>query len=584
MMKRRQEYRVILYDNQLSQWLEFQDLLGVIAVTKSSDVWYALNVVHDKVIQDHLFAAGFLSYEAAPAFDEALKVRNPGGFPTLSFGLFRDVRYHKHFPLWDPHKYSVGPWAPNLTEEEYASALEDIRTLLGEGETYQVNFSYRRTTKFGGSAEAMLVDMLRGQTSHYGAFIDSGEFIICSGSPELFFRKDGGHLLSRPMKGTRKRGLTLEDDRRQVDWLYHSEKNRAENVMIVDMVRNDMGRIAKSGTVRVPELYAIEKYPTVWQMTSAVACETDAALPEIFQALFPCASITGAPKVRTMVIIADLERSPRNIYTGSIGYIAPDGSAQFNVAIRTALIDKENSTIEYGTGGGIVWDSDPTEEYQESLLKTAQIDNPWPDFQLLETILWDEKHGYFLLKYHLSRLLNSAEYFDYDFNEPAITDKLQRLQMKFTGTAYRVRLLLSEDSDINLDWSLQKPGSVESPVQIRLAPRPVDPENRFLYHKTTHRFMYEFDAGDFHSGEEFVLWNSKEEITETSIANVVIRWRGKLITSPVKCGLLPGTMRQWLIDRGEILEYVITKAMLTDAEEIYLVNSVRKWRRAVLKE
>ncbi|MBS1271872.1 MAG: Aminodeoxychorismate synthase component 1 [Candidatus Marinimicrobia bacterium] len=579
-----EKYRVVIYDNQRKKWQEFRGLTDVITTKDVNEVEGALRETNDRVSRDKMYAAGFLSYDSAPAFDEAMQVRESTEFPLLWFGLFRDVVSHMEFPQQGFNQYSLGQWRKGLNTEEYRKALKTIRGLLEEGETYQVNYSYRQVTEFTGVAESLFVDMLRRQESHYGAFIETGDWTVCSGSPELFFRKEGSRLISKPMKGTTKRGLTLEGDRDQAGWLYQSEKNRAENVMIVDMVRNDMGRIAKSGTVRVPKLYSLEKYPTVWQMTSTVECETEADFPEIFKALFPCASITGAPKISTMRIIADLERSPRNIYTGSIGYMSPGGEMQFNVAIRTALINKANSTMEYGTGGGIVWDSDIEEELEEARLKTVQITDPRPDFQLLETLLWKEEVGYFLLGYHLKRISESAEYFGYDYQEKLLTEKLHFLESNFANNDYRIRLLLSENGKSQLEWSEYEDRQGDQTVPLRFAPAPVDPSNRFLYHKTTHRSMYEFGlSGDVTDGE-FVLWNPGGEVTETSIANIVVRWEGELITPPVHCGLLPGTMRQYLLDAGKIHEHIVTKEMLKQAEEIYVINSVRKWRSATLIE
>ena len=255
------------------------------------------------------------------------------------------------------------------------------------------------------------------------------------------------------MKGTAARGRTAAEDRANARWLYRSEKNRAENVMIVDMIRNDLGRIARTGSVRVPRLYAVEKYPTVWQMTSTVEARTTASLPEILRALFPCASITGAPKVKTMEIIAAIETTPRNIYTGAIGFFGPDRRARFNVAIRTTLIDKTASIAEYGVGGGIVWDSTVEEEYEECLTKAKIILCPAspPPFQLLETMLWTPDQGYFLLARHLARLRGSARHFGYRYDERRIDAALSEAEAHVAPGPHRVRLRLFRDGTAECD-------------------------------------------------------------------------------------------------------------------------------------
>ena len=270
----------------------------------------------------------------------------------------------------------------------------------------------------------LFLQLTDAQQSSYGAYLNTGRYAICSASPELFFELDGDRLRSRPMKGTASRGQTLAADRIQAERLHHSVKNRAENVMIVDMVRNDMARVAEIGSVRVLRLFEIERYPTVLQMTSTVECRTRASLPEIFTALFPCASVTGAPKIRTMQIIRDLEPGPRGVYTGAIGFVAPGRRARFNVAIRTVVVDTVAGEAEYGTGSGIVWESDSAEEYQECRLKARILTVMPRAFDLLESLLWTPESGCFLLERHLDRLRDSAEYFDFPFDERKIRTQL----------------------------------------------------------------------------------------------------------------------------------------------------------------
>jgi len=384
------------------------------------------------------------------------------------------------------------------------------------------------------------------------------------------------------MKGTAPRGLTLSEDKIQKEWLYNSEKNRAENVMIVDMIRNDMGRIAITGSVEVPHLFDVERYPTVWQMTSTVSAESDASVCEIVCALFPCASITGAPKPHTTEIIAGLETTPRNIYTGCIGFIAPGRKAQFNVAIRTVLIDRKLMQAEYGVGGGIVWDSTSSEEYKECQVKALVLMKTPTEFSLLETMLWMPDNKYFLLDYHLRRVRDSAEYFGIPLNIDCIRRNLTKIEVTIKNCPHKVRLLISQDGAISCESVQLKDSAQRCPVRLRLASIPVDSSNPFLYHKTTNRKIYDSVRVAAADCDDTLLWNERGEITETTIANVIVKLDGELVTPPVSCGLLPGTYRAWMIDRKKVKEKVIMVDDLKRCEAIYIINSVRKKRKAIL--
>ena len=340
-------------------------------------------------------------------------------------------------------------WQADIERESYNTAIEKIKDYIAQGKTYQVNYTMRLNSEFNGGEWDFFLHLAQTQNK-YAAYIDTGRYVICSASPELFFKLDGNKIYSRPMKGTAKRGRTTLEDKEQAEWLHNSIKNRAENVMIVDMIRNDLGRIAEIGSVQVPELFTIEKYPTLFQMTSTVQAKTNASLDEIFSALFPCASITGAPKVSTMNIIAELETTPRKIYTGSIGYISPNRKAQFNVAIRTALIDRENKTAEYGIGGGIVWDSTSADEYSEALLKARVLTERPQEFSLIETLLWTPEDGYFLREKHTARMQDSAEYFGFPFSREEFEHQLDQLAKHF-NSPQRVRILLNKHGEFKAE-------------------------------------------------------------------------------------------------------------------------------------
>lgn len=536
-----------------------------------------------KVYGDGLYAAGFMSYEAAPAFDSALEVRPLEEFPLLWFGLYDRPRISEHPPATH-HTCSVGDWVPSIDRVSYFRAIARIKTLIAQGETYQVNFTMRLKAPFHGEPLALFQQLVQAQRADYAAFVRTNRFCICSASPELFFHLDSRQLSSRPMKGTAARGRWVDEDMAQAEWLHNSVKNRAENVMIVDMVRNDMGRIAEVGSVKVPRLFHVEQYPTVWQMTSTVTADTTVDLSQIMAALFPCASITGAPKPRTMHIISNLEATPRKVYTGCIGFLTPQRRAQFNVAIRTVIVDKEKGYAEYGVGGGIVWDSESRDEYEECRIKAKVLTEKRPRFSLLETILWEPETGFFLLDGHMQRMGQSARYFGFPFDMEGVLLKLTHLKDTFSTTPLKIRMLLDSAGGVTCQSSPLP--SIASPAFVRLgmASSPVDSSNIFLYHKTTYRDHYVQAQKGRPECDDVLLWNERGEITESCIANVVALLDGEWITPPVACGLLPGTYRAWLLDQKRIRERIITLDMLERAEEVCLANSVRKWRKAVLVE
>jgi para-aminobenzoate synthetase/4-amino-4-deoxychorismate lyase len=352
------------------------------------------------------------------------------------------------------------------------------------------------------------------------------------------------------------------------------------------MVRNDMGRIAIPGSVRAPRLYDIEKYRTVWQMTSTVTATTNASVCDIFRALFPSASVTGAPKVSSMRLIAELEESPRQVYTGAIGYLAPRRHARFSVAIRTALIDRESDTGVYGIGGGIVWDSDPADEFQECLNKARVLAMPVSkrDFRLIETMLWTADEGLVLLGEHLDRLQESADYFDFAFDRAAIETRLATVAAKLSSRRrHRVRLLLGRDGEIQTEEHALLPERGSRQFRLALAASPVDTRDPFLYHKTTRREVYERALAATGDCDDVLLWNKDGNITETTIGNVVVRQAGKLWTPPITCGLLAGTFRRKLLRDGEIEERTVSLVELAAAEAIFVINSVRGWIPCDLK-
>lgn len=570
---------VLLFDQPTGRWLLFENPRRVFIARHPAEVLPALRAVETAVKGEGLHAAGFLAYEAAAAFDSACTVHSAGDFPLLWFGLYDAPAIVP--PPAPPPEAPCPEWRPVLDEAAFAAAVAAIKEAIARGETYQVNFTFPLRALFDGDPRAWFSALVHGQRAGFSAFLDTGRYVLCSASPELFFALEGERLTTRPMKGTAARGRSGAEDRRQRETLATSAKDRAENLMILDMVRNDLGRLG--GKVSVPELFTVEGYPTVWQMTSAAETRTAAPLPEIFAALFPCASITGAPKYQTMRIIAELEGRSRRIYTGAIGHIAPGRRARFSVAIRTALIDREKKIAEYGVGAGITWDSDSGAEYRECLQKARILEQRMPDFSLLESLRWEPQKAYWLIEEHLARLAGSAEYFAFPWDRQKVLAKLAALAAGLRACPHKVRLLLSADGGLHAEAAPIAPNP-ERPLRLRLAAAPVVADDPFLYHKTTHRTPYEKARCGVGECDEVLLWNERGEVTEAATANLVVELDGTRITPPVVSGLLPGTLRARLLAEGKIVDGVVTREALRRAGRLWLVNSVRGWREAVLVE
>ena len=558
-------------------WWRFANPVRVVVAKTAGDVDAAIREVERGVEHEGLCAAGYLAYEAAAAYGLATHSPAEDGPPLAWFGLFQGYE-----PVAAPSAestFNFGEWQPSLSYDSYETVIGRIKNAIAAGDTYQINYTFPLRALFEGDAWALFANLAAAQRADFCAYVDLGRYAICSASPELFFRLDGSSLTSRPMKGTASRGLTADEDRRQIDWLRRSEKNRAENVMIVDMIRNDFGRIAHTGSVAVPALFTVERYPTLLQMTSTVTAETDASLSEILAATFPCASITGAPKVSTMSIIQRLEPEPRGVYTGSVGFVAPGRRAQFNVAIRTAVIDRLRGRAVYGVGSGVVWDSDARAEYEECLLKSRVLHarpQSVGDFRLLESLRWSPDEGYFLLDRHLRRLGDSADYFNFKLDKEAAERALSATATSLTG-ASKVRLLVDRRGQLEIEAHPIERSASPVPLRIGLARQPVASTIVWLYHKTTRRDVYDQPRNTRPDCDDVILWNERGELTESTIANLVLELEGRRYTPPVSCGLLPGTMRAHLLESGEIAERVLTPADLDRASGVWLINSVRGW-------
>ncbi|RMG86705.1 MAG: aminodeoxychorismate synthase component I [Bacteroidetes bacterium] len=566
---------VLLHAPDRGGWLWFRQPVRVLRAMRVEEVLPLLESVEAAVAGGY-YAAGFVGYEASPAFDSALVAHAPGRFPLAVFGIFEAPERWAELPESGPVKGVE--FALPFSREAYENRLARIREHIQKGDTYQVNFTFRMMARCTDDPFDLFLNVAR--HARYGAWVDMDDFAVCSASPELFFFLENETLTTRPMKGTAPRGRTTDEDLFYQNQLRQSAKDRAENVMIVDMIRNDLGKIAEVGTVRTPRLFEVEKHPTVWQMTTTVEARTRAGLTDILKALFPCASVTGAPKVRTMRLIRALEETPRNLYCGTIGFVEPGGNMQFNVAIRTALFDRKNQTLEYGTGGGITWYSDPKKEFEECFWKAKIMRQPprKPDFALLETLLWEPASGWFLPEKHLARLARSATYFGVKVESDKWEKALRDFAQTFDNQSVKVRFLVSLNGEIRFE---KAPLPVSPAIRkVALARLPIDAADPFLFHKTTRREVYEKAKADFPDYYDVLLWNEKGELTEGTFHNLVVEWRGEWLTPPVECGLLAGVYRAHLLETGVIREAALPKEILAEATGIYLINSVRKWQKA----
>jgi para-aminobenzoate synthetase/4-amino-4-deoxychorismate lyase len=573
--------RVLLRSPWGGPWLDCSAPVAVFETRRPDEVRECLAAVDREVRRTGATAAGFVAYEAAEAFGLPVLPLPDNEFPLVWFGLFTADRIEKRqtFPRGD-RIHAAPDWRASLTHDAYLDGVRRIRERIEAGDTYQINYTWRLRSTFAGEPLSLFAELDEAQRGRWSAFIDVGRHAICSASPELFFTLDRGRIECRPMKGTMPRGRWSADDLRHAAALAASPKDRAENVMVVDMTRNDIGRIARVGSVQAPSLFEVERYPGQWQMVSRVVGDVERpALDTLFAALFPSGSVTGAPKHRSMAIIAAVEGEPRGIYTGAIGLF--DGErAHFNVAIRTVHVDRAAGRADFGVGSGIVWDSVDRDEYDECLVKASILTRREPAFDLLESIGWTPDEGFVLLAAHIDRLKASADYFGFVMPETAaLHSALERAVAGFGGPA-KVRLLLSRAGELHCTADPLTP----KPVRLRaaLAANPVDAASVLLYHKTTARRVYDEARASRPDADAVILWNTRGEITEGAEANVVVEIEGRKVTPPLECGLLPGVKRAALLAAGEIQERRIGIDELRAAQAIWLINSVRGWMAAAL--
>ncbi|GAA0725892.1 aminodeoxychorismate synthase component I [Sphingomonas japonica] len=524
-----------------------------------------------------LHAAGFLAYSAGGAF-EATAPQRPGD-PLLWFGLFERYDVFDPADLPDPAGAWLGPLDPSIARSAYLQKLAAIQELIRAGDLYQTNLTFQARVQFEGDPFALYARLRAASKAGWGAYVDTGQDRYLSLSPELFFALEAGELTCKPMKGTAPRLADPREDAAAREALRQDPKQRAENLMIVDLMRNDLARVAIPGSVAVPDLFAIEAYPTVQQMVSTVTATLapgkDAI--DVLAALFPCGSITGAPKLRACQTIAEIEGSDRGIYTGSIGRIDPDGGAQFNVAIRTLTVRGDDGYATLGLGSGIVADSNGPAEWEECLTKAAFLKSGGRAFDLIETMAFDPVEGIARLDAHLERMRASAERFGFAFDRHAVRNELQAATFRLRAPA-KVRLAGSPSGAIAIEIA-PLPAPPDEPVAVAIAPLPVASADFRLRHKTSDRRFY--DASRAASGcFEVVYVDPDGFLTEGSFTSLFVERDGRLATPPLSRGLLPGILRGELLASGRATERDLVIADLQ--QDFWIGNSLRGLLRARL--
>jgi para-aminobenzoate synthetase/4-amino-4-deoxychorismate lyase len=580
--------------------------LRVLAARELAELPGLFAQIESAIAEGH-FAAGYFAYECGQAFEPTAGMRTglagKANLPLAWFGIYeRAYRFdHRTGVFIDGAPCALRPVttpesAPPLisfalTTGQYARRIHAIHDWIRAGDIYQLNFTFPLHARIADSPAALYARLRSRQPVKYGAFLhcEPGQHILCF-SPELFFRleEQGAtrRITARPMKGTARRGRTTGEDRQIAEWLRNDPKNRAENVMIVDLIRNDLGRLCTFGSVRVQSLFAAERYRTLWQMTSTVTGElrSDVGFEQIFRALFPCGSVTGAPKVRAMQLLAQIEDEPRGVYTGAIGYFSRQQTV-FNVAIRTLELEGQNARM--GIGSGIVIDSSAADEFRECQLKAEFLTRSEEPFSLIETLLWQGRYP--LIELHLDRLEDSASYFGFACDRAAAKAVLLDAAAAFADQKPRkVRLLADADGSLHIEHEALPDAAAASsaqPGRVRLAPQRTDPHDRFLFHKTTHRPLYAsaFQAAREAGFDDVLFLNTHGQVTEGAISNIFIEQGGRWFTPPVSCGLLAGVYRRHLLETlPDAEERILSQEDLKAADAVYLTNAVRGLRRVVI--
>ena len=573
----------------------FTDPLQTLVAHQLHEVPAVLDAVH-AAAQAGRWCVGYVRYEAAAAWDAALVTHAPAG-PLAWFGVYEELLPWPE-PATPPEPVQAD-WQPSLSQPAFDHAIAAIHAAIAAGDIYQLNYTAPWAATLRGRPQALFAALQRAQPGGYAAYIDTGHEQVLSVSPELFFDWDGEQILARPMKGTAPRGATPALDAERAAQLRASAKERAENVMIVDLIRNDLSRIAQPFSVQVPALFQTQALPSVWQMTSDVTARTrpGTTLAQVFGALFPCGSITGAPKVRAMQLIRELEAGPRGVYCGAIGVVRPGGHATFNVAIRTVTLSSHSTAMpiqsppdpsslpsssvptsqaQCGIGSGITADATAGAEWQEWRHKRAFLARASQPFSLLETLALDGGQ----LRHradHLARLARAAAHFGYPWQPEAIDPSLDGLIAAHPSGLWRVRLLLSAQGQPEA----QAYAMEASPPRVRLALAASafeQADSEFVRYKTTHRAHYDAAAPSAASGLfDTLLWNRQGELTECTRGNIALQIEGRWLTPPLHCGLLDGVGRAVALREGRLTEAVLRVDDLPRATGVAFINSLRGW-------
>ncbi len=559
----------------------FTDFIDILTFNCGDDPDSFFSKAQNYLKKGH-WLCGYFAYEFGYFLEPALKsLREKNDFTLAWLGVSKKpliINNIKNTPRLHQPNYAISDTSSNVDQSQYSKAIQKIKHYLEEGLTYQVNYTFKIKFKFCGNACDLYFNLRDSQPTPYAALINTGCDEFLSLSPELFFRIKGKHIIARPMKGTIQRGKTANEDKEVCAILKKSPKIQAENVMIVDLLRNDLGRISKK--VWVPKIFEVEKYKTLHQMTSTIqaSLKPDLSLKDIFSSLFPCGSVTGAPKIKTMQIIKELEKDRRGIYTGAIGYISPERNACFNVAIRTIHLKGEKG--ELGVGGGIVYDSLEESEYDEAMLKAKFFMQKRSLLSLIESILWADGR-YYLLDLHLKRLKSSCNYFFIPLDIKKLKQKLIK-EAPDKKDKFKIRIQV----DMAAKATMEKIPLEDIPqsLKVRISPIRINPKDHLLYHKTTQRDLYDEELAKARNEGffEVIFLNTRGELTEGAITNLFIEKDKQLYTPPLSSGLLAGVLRQHLLEKGRVKEKTLYFKDLVQADKVYIGNSVRGLIKAEL--
>lgn len=569
----------VYFEDQLADdgpWKQrlYQDPIEIITAWEPNEIEGALNHLQS-LTEQGLYLAGYFSYELGYLLEEKLKLLLPNNrsAPMLQFGAFKSFE-RTELPV--DGAAEIGWMTPAWNKAVYKKQFNKVAAYIKAGDVYQINLTFPLRGQTRGTAASLYGFLKKRQPVHYGGVIQLSDNSILTLSPELFYERDGAAIKMRPMKGTIKRGATELEDDALAQTLQTDVKNRAENLMIVDLLRNDLSRISEPGSVKVDDLFSIETYPSLHTMTSGIEAQLKPGinLDQVLRALFPCGSVTGAPKIRAMEIIRELESVPRGAYCGAIGMIDPDGKSRFNVGIRTLSLGRDGS-LSYPVGSGVVADSTGASEYQECLLKAVFLTGG--SFDLIETIGWDPVVGFMHLDLHMERLAASAFVFGYAFRKSHVREALDKTVENF-AKPHKIRMTLAYNGQVKTSAAPLAFDTMQALWSLSLSKKCLKSRDRMLRHKTSQRIFYDGERERIHQltgCKEVLFFNEREELCEGSFTNVFLVKNGKMVTPALRSGLLPGVLRKTLLANGDAVAKTLTLKDLELADEVFVGNSVR---------